>query len=103
MHMHAQLRSSTGSRTGARVHGALFGCRQRDEAGRPGSELLMASRQESRDRRAVLAALTATGPSAITLLGLYSLTALPEARVQAALAYLEARGLVHRWQDSGSL
>ena len=63
----------------------------------------MISRQESRDRRAVLAALTASGPSAITLLGLYSLTALPEARVQAALAYLEAQGLVHGWQESGGL
>jgi len=63
----------------------------------------MISRQESRDRRAVLAALTASGPSAITLLGLYSHTALPEARVQAALAYLQAQGLVYGWQESCGL
>jgi DprA winged helix domain len=63
----------------------------------------MISRQESRDRRAVLAALTASGPSAVTLLGLYSLTALPEARVQAALSYLEVHGIVHRVHGSSGL
>jgi len=100
--MHAQIPGSTGSKTGNRIHGRFRSC-QRNEAGRPGSELLMISRQELRDRRAVLAALTATGPAAITLLGLYSLTALPEQRVQAALAYLEAQGLVHRLQESSGL
>jgi hypothetical protein len=61
----------------------------------------MISRRESRDRRVVLAALTSVGPSAITLLGLYSLTALPEARVAAALAHLQAEGLVDGWREPG--
>jgi hypothetical protein len=57
--------------------------------------------QESRDRRVVLAALRAADPSALTLLPLYYLTALPEDRVQTALAHLEATGLVLGWEQPG--
>lgn len=55
--------------------------------------------QESRDRRVVLAALRAANPSALTLLPLYYLTALPEDRVQTALANLEASGLIRGWEQ----
>jgi hypothetical protein len=54
--------------------------------------------RESRDRRVVLAALRAANPSALTLLPLYYLTALPEDRVRAALAHLEATGLIRGWE-----
>lgn len=55
--------------------------------------------QESRDRRVVLAALRAANPPALTLLPLYYLTALPEDRVQTALAHLEASGLIRGWEQ----
>jgi predicted HAD superfamily phosphohydrolase YqeG len=53
----------------------------------------MTGRQESRDRKRVLAALRSAGPGGITALGIAILSNLPEDRVGAALATLDVDGL----------